>query len=286
MIDTATYDNTKFYWLQLKEDFFEEDAIDWLEEQPNGKEYSLFYLKLCLKSLRTNGILIRRVGDVLIPYNHVKLGELTKTNPDTVAIAMALLIRIGLVKMLENGELYLTQVENMIGSQSKGAFKKQQQIQRREEKARQIAGVGQGVENFPPDIDIDIEKDIEIETDTPDGDVSAVSDQRQKSMKEDNIDTAFETFWNEYPKHINRNGCYKAFKGIKRVVDQMPEIMLSLEKFKRSQDWQKENGKYIPYPLTWLHQERWKDEQSHDVATSSFDGDEFVAMAVNKAMRI
>lgn len=286
MIDTATYDNTKFYWLQLKEDFFEEDAIDWLEEQPNGKEYSLFYLKLCLKSLRTNGILIRRVGDVLIPYNHVKLGELTKTNPDTVAIAMALLIRIGLVKMLENGELYLTQVENMIGSQSKGAFKKQQQIQRREEKARQIAGVGQGVENFPPDIDIDIEKDIEIETDTPDGDVSAVSDQRQKSMKEDNIDTAFETFWNEYPKHINRNGCYKAFKGIKRVVDQMPEIMLSLEKFKRSQDWQKENGKYIPYPLTWLHQERWKDEQSHDDTTSSFDGDEFVAMAVNKAMRI
>ena len=42
----AKYDATKFYWLQLREDFFDEDAIDWLEEQPNGKEYSLFYLKL------------------------------------------------------------------------------------------------------------------------------------------------------------------------------------------------------------------------------------------------
>ena len=43
----------KFYWLQLKEDFFDEDSISWLEEQENGKEYSLFYLKLCLKSLKT-----------------------------------------------------------------------------------------------------------------------------------------------------------------------------------------------------------------------------------------
>ena len=29
----SKYDNTKFYWLQLKEDFFDDDAIEWLEEQ-------------------------------------------------------------------------------------------------------------------------------------------------------------------------------------------------------------------------------------------------------------
>ena len=108
----AKYDSTKFYWLQLREDFFDEDAIDWLEEQPNGKEYSLFYLKLCVKSLRTNGVLIRRVGNMLLPYDHVKLGELTKTSPDTVMVAMNLLIQIGLVERLENGELYLTQVRS------------------------------------------------------------------------------------------------------------------------------------------------------------------------------
>ena len=156
----AKYDATKFYWLQLREDFFDEDAIDWLEEQPNGKEYSLFYLKLCVKSLRTNGVLIRRVGNMLIPYDHVKLGELTKTSPDTVIVAMNLLLQIGLVERLENGELYLTQVENMIGSQSKGAFKKQQQIARRN--VNLIEG-GARVEKIPPDIDIEIEKEIDID---------------------------------------------------------------------------------------------------------------------------
>lgn len=147
----AKYDNTKFYWLQLKEDFFEEDAINWLEEQPNGKEYCLFYLKLCLKSLKTNGVLIRKVGEMLVPYDCKKLGEITNTDVDTVVVAMQLLKQIGLIKMLENGELFITELEKMIGFQSIGAFKKQQQ--------RIIRG--QKVDNCPPEIEL--EKELEIE---------------------------------------------------------------------------------------------------------------------------
>ena len=156
----SQYDTTLFYWLQLKEDFFDEDAIEWLEDQPNGKEYCLFYLKLCLKSLKTNGILIRKVGDILIPYDYVKLAEITKTKQDTVLVAMELLIKIGLIKILENGELYLTQVEEMIGSRSKGAFKKSQQ--RLANSSKKLIG-GQMSAKCPTDIDIelDIDKDIE-----------------------------------------------------------------------------------------------------------------------------
>ena len=159
----AKYDGTKFFWLQLMEDFFDEDAIEWLEEQPQGKEYSLFYLKLCLKSLRTNGILIRKVGTMLIPYNEVKLGEMTNTHPDTVIVAINLLIQIGLVQKLDNGALYLTQVEHMIGSQSKGAFKKQLQLARRE---MQIDAIfeegGKGVEKVPPEKEKELELELNI----------------------------------------------------------------------------------------------------------------------------
>lgn len=159
----AKYDSTKFYWLQLKEDFFDDDEIEWLEEQPNGKEYSLFYLKLCLKSLKSHGVLIRRVGNMLIPYDHVKLGELTKTPPDTVMVAMNLLLQIGLVQKLDNGELYLTQVEEMIGSQSKSAFKKQQQ--RLTRKDNLLLESGQEVDKCPPEIEIEIEEEKEKEID-------------------------------------------------------------------------------------------------------------------------
>lgn len=152
----AKYDKeTKFYWLQLKEDFFDDDAIEWLEEQENGHRYSLFYLKLCLKSLKSNGVLIRKVGNMLVPYDNKKLADLTKTSIDTVIVAMELLKGIGLVQVLEGGELYITQLENMIGSASKGALKKQQQRALQKEKQQYLEDSGQKGDNCPPKIEIE-----------------------------------------------------------------------------------------------------------------------------------
>lgn len=37
-------------------------------------------------------------------------------------------------------------------------------------------------------------------------------------------------------------------------------MMSSLEQFRGSKDWLKDNGQYIPYPSTWLNQKRWEDE--------------------------
>lgn len=111
----------KYYWLKLKEDFFDDDAIGWIEEQPKGKEYALFYLKLCLKSLKTDGILIRVVGTMLVPYDMKKLSEITKTDFDTVVVAMELLKNIGLVEILENGEIFLPGLQQMVGSESQWA---------------------------------------------------------------------------------------------------------------------------------------------------------------------
>lgn len=261
----AKYDATKFYWLQLREDFFDEDAIDWLEEQPNGKEYSLFYLKLCLKSLRTNGVLIRRVGNMLVPYDHVKLGELTKTPSDTVMVAMQLLLKIGLVRTLENGELYLTQVENMIGSQSKSAFKKQQQ--RLNHKSKLLLEGGQEGDTCPPNIEkeqekeleqkIELEKEIEKEkTELTALPANAGGEGHILTYEEQ----AFNEFWSEYPKKVNKKGSFASFKRIKHLKDEMPLIMAALQRFKASKQWQKDNGQYIPNPQTFINQERWKDQ--------------------------
>ncbi len=111
-------DNKRYYWLKLKEDFFQDDIIEWLEEQANGKDYVLFYLKLCLKSLKNNGVLIRQVGNMLVPYDVEKLAEITKTSVDTVAVALKVFEQIGLVEVQEGGQLYLTHLNNMVGSES------------------------------------------------------------------------------------------------------------------------------------------------------------------------
>lgn len=117
----SVHDNKRYFWLKLKEDFFDQDAISWLEEQTNGKAYTLFYLKLCLKALKNNGVLVRRVGDMLIPYDAEKLGQMTNTDKDTVIVALQLLKKIKLVEIQDDGTLYLTQMEDMVGSETNAA---------------------------------------------------------------------------------------------------------------------------------------------------------------------
>lgn len=149
----------KYYWLKLKEDFFEEDTISWLEEQKNGKEYVLFYLKLCLKSLKTNGLLIRNVGEMLIPYDLDKLSQLTHTNIDIVRVAMGLFQKIGLIQTLENGEIFISQLQNMVGSETKWAeLKRGQRLQEALDNVQRLSA------NCPREIEID--KEIEIENRT------------------------------------------------------------------------------------------------------------------------
>lgn len=113
--------NKRYYWLKLPEDFFQSETIHWLEEQPNGIYYSNFYLKLCLMSINDNGMLIRRVGEMYIPYDIKRLSELTNINSDTIMIAINLLKKLGLLEVLDNGAFYLNQVKNMVGSESESA---------------------------------------------------------------------------------------------------------------------------------------------------------------------
>ena len=150
----------KYYWLKLKNDFFDDDTIQFIEEQENGVAYVNFYLKLCLKSLKTDGTLIRLVGETLIPYDVKSLAKLTNTNIDVVRVAMDLFEKIGLIKILDGGEIYLTQLKEMIGSETEKA----QLMRNKRARDNQI---GNNVTKALPNCytEIEIEKEIEKELD-------------------------------------------------------------------------------------------------------------------------
>lgn len=149
-------ESKKYYWLKLKSDFFDDDTIKFIEEQENGIKYSNFYLKLCLKSLKTDGKLIRLVGETLIPYDINSLSKLTGVEFDTVRSAMQLFESIGLIKVLESGEIYLSQIDELIGSETDKA-----QMMRRLRAERKLDG--NNVTQMLPEKEIDIEKEKEKE---------------------------------------------------------------------------------------------------------------------------
>lgn len=107
-----------FYWIKLNMDFFNQDTIDWLKDQDNGCDYIVLYLQLCLLSANNNGVLVRHVGDMVIPYNAKKIAEQTRFSLDTVMVAMRLFTRLGLIKMDDGGTITIPAVPSMVGTRS------------------------------------------------------------------------------------------------------------------------------------------------------------------------
>ena len=95
--------------------------------------------------------------------------------------------------------------------------------------------------------------------------------------------TAFAQFWAAYPKKKNKVDAEKAFKSVKEPIE---TLLAAIEQQKKSPDWQKEGGQFIPYPATWLRRGAWMDEtaalnsepspdlppQSRWIATGEFEG--------------
>lgn len=73
----------------------------------------------------------------------------------------------------------------------------------------------------------------------------------------------FESFWTAYPRKVGKGKAVDSWEKNKcsRIVE---KIVLAVKNAKRSKDWMKEDGRYIPNPTTWLNQERWDDEPEMD----------------------
>ena len=80
-------------------------------------------------------------------------------------------------------------------------------------------------------------------------------------------DADFDQFWRAYPKKRSKGQAEKAWQKIKPDASTFRRIIEAIEIHKRSNDWQKESGAYIPYPATWLNAKCWEDEINLDKGT-------------------
>lgn len=119
-------DNSKvYYWIKLKTDFFESDAIDFLLSQEDGCKYVTLYIKLCVMTSNTDGVLASKVGDMMIPYTVDKIARDTKFfSADTVRAALELFQNLRLIVVSENAVMKIANYESMIGSETGWAQKK------------------------------------------------------------------------------------------------------------------------------------------------------------------
>lgn len=111
----AKNDNKRYYWLKLKKDFFQQHQVRVLKSLPNGRLYALIYLELLAESCSHNGEL--RYSQML-PYDIITLSAVIDEDKDNVEKAIETLISLELIEMLDDGTIFMREIEKLIGSET------------------------------------------------------------------------------------------------------------------------------------------------------------------------
>lgn len=220
-------DNRKYYYLKLKEGFFESEEIKILESMKDGYMYSNILLKLYLKSLRNEGRLMYRN---VIPYTPEILATLVGHQVGTVEKALEIFRKLELIEVLDNGAIYMMDIQNYIGRSSTEADRQREYYNRVKNEKALLEEPEENVSALPDD--------------------QSLEPKPRKAIS--NYSTDFEEFWSVYPRKADKAQAYKKYKA--RLEDGFSHEQL-LEAAKNYADQcrrDKTEEKYIKHGKTFL----------------------------------
>jgi len=121
------------------------------------------------------------------------------------------------------------------------------------------------VRNWQTYQDSDQQNGQQVTSDRPTGDQRVTTNKNERTKEHENGKkvpiahaAAFAGFWEMYPRKVGKAAAEKAFNKIS--LELLPTITAALEAHKRSDQWNKDGGRFILYPATWLNQRRWEDD--------------------------
>jgi predicted phage replisome organizer len=159
-------DDKKYYYLKVKENFFDSEQMIVLESMQDGHLYSNILLKLYLRSLKNEGKLM---FNERIPYNSTILAQVVRHSVGVVEKAIGLFKEFGLIDILDNGAIYMLDIQNYIGKSSSEADRQREyQLRINNDKGMlqlEPCKKSNKKSNIKSTPEIELEKDKEIEKD-------------------------------------------------------------------------------------------------------------------------
>lgn len=118
---------TKHFWMKFNENFFEGQKMIWLESQPSGEKYIIFWQKLlllCIKSSREDEFemgFLRFSKE--IPYDPQLLSKVLRVDIEIVTLGIQLFQKCGLIEILTDQTIYIEGVSKLVGKESESAIR-------------------------------------------------------------------------------------------------------------------------------------------------------------------
>lgn len=179
-------DNKRYYWLKLKDDFFDSRKMKKLRKVAGGDTYTIIYLKLQLLSINNEGVIEFEGTDEDI-YHQLALD--IDEEIDDIKMTLAFCNANDLIEYVDD-DVFLNEVPALIGSESQSA----RRVRKHRKKKKELQSNAQAlqgntdvtkcnteIDNREKIIDIDIDKEIEIDI-RDDNNIQNLPDEERKTI--------------------------------------------------------------------------------------------------------
>ena len=168
--------NKRYYWLQLKENFFNSKEMKLMRKLPGGEEITIIYLKIMLTSLENEGVIFYEgLAEDLAEELALEIGE----DVESIRMALMFMEKKRLITTNDSYSYKLEQVPELVGSETASA----RRVRKHRENKKALQG-NTGVTKCIGDIDIEIyiEKEIDIEKDLEKNTLKIIVDEYQSRI--------------------------------------------------------------------------------------------------------
>lgn len=94
----------------------------------------------------------------------------------------------------------------------------------------------------------------------PDSPIPSKPPAQLAERRVENPPIRFEQFWSGYPRHANKRAAMKAFAKIAPDDELLGVMIAAVRRQQQSDQWQRDDGQFVPHAATWLNGKRWEDE--------------------------
>jgi hypothetical protein len=204
------------------------------------------------------------MNNSLIPYDENMLATITNTNVDMVRAALTAFKNLGLLEIMDDKSIFMSEIKLMIGAESDSAervrkYRKKKALAQIEAPKTLQCNNCNEISNTDIEKDLEIDIDIEKELDNNPPKEGVLGDTKKSRITFPTANAFFNTFWNAYPKKKGLSKAYKTFLTLPIDSNKLDDILQAIDISLSSEQWQKENGRFIPEPANWLINERWND---------------------------
>lgn len=227
-------------WIKIVTDIFDDEKIRFIETLPQGDSMIVIWFKiLCMCGKSNKGGYLMMTDK--IAYTDEMLSSIFNKNINFIQLCINTFKSLDMIEVVDN-RYYVSNWEKHQSVEKLDQIREMTRIRvaRHREKQQQLelssnVTVTQNVTQCNA-----LDKDKEIDKD-----------------KEEDL---FNLFWKAYPKKKSKGDAEKWFKKNKPNKALVDVMIAKIEELKKTKEWQKEKGQFIPYPASWLNSKGWEDE--------------------------